>query len=406
MCARNLATQVGGTSIRIVGLANQLSDDHEVHVYSRGDLPEDANPGLTNHELDRLLTPPKYKKAAPFVPDIVDTIVGDMVYRTSNVDEVANRGFDIVHCHKHAHTHKISLVEDRFKAPVLFDMHGLLKSERAIVENDSIINSWSDKLDILFERYLVNEMEYVSTLSKEMTEYVVEEFGINERNVFTIPNGVNPDLFERVNDDRVKEIERKRSLTNKNIVMYVGGVSSLHATTDLLEAFKIVNSEIENVEFVLITRGPTERVRPEFERLTDDISNLQQWSPVPHEQLPTVLELADVLVSSYADNKFSDLIPHTKTLEYMASETPIVVSRTEGHNRMLSHMENAYLYTPEDPHSLAEGITTYLLNETMAREMAVNAKKEIANHTFERAARKAKEAYKYILSDYDADDAS
>jgi glycosyltransferase involved in cell wall biosynthesis len=400
--AKNLAEEVGGTSIRVIGLSNHISRDNDIHIYSPGDLPDEAAPEITAHSLHRFVTPPKYHKLSPYLPAFVDTITGQVMYNMSNAGTIKEESFDIIHCHKHMPSQKFSLVGDKINTPVLFDMHGLLESEQQISPSESLREKISDTLYMKFEKYLVENMAYISTLSQEMTEYVQREFDVAEERVFTIPIGVELEMYENTDETFKEKIKQEYPLDGKDIVMYVGGASQLHGTLNLLRSFDLVNEQRNDVVFLLITRGPTPQIEDEFESMTRNIPSLYQVPPIQHSQLPSLLELADVLVSSYADNKFSDLIPHLKTLEYMASETPVVVARTEGHERIITHKENGYLYEPDDPHSLADGIMTCLNDDDLSNRLARNAKKEVKNHSFERAATMAENAYRSINEDYNS----
>ena len=114
--------------------------------------------------------------------------------------------------------------------------------------------------------------------------------------------------------------------------------------------------------------------------------------------MPIYLKAADLLVVPYANDLFSNMVPHLKTLEYMASGTPIVASRTRGIRDILKHKINAFLVEPESPESMANGIIYALENEEMAKEIGINALNYVSKYfSWDISSKKALEAYTMVI---------
>ncbi len=156
------------------------------------------------------------------------------------------------------------------------------------------------------------------------------------------------------------------------------------------------------ITFVIITHGPTPMIEKRYNELTPGLDNLIQPPPVPHQDMPLYLKAADLLVISYANDMFTNMVPHLKTFEYMASGTPIVATKTKGNEEILVHEKTAFLVEPEDPEAIANGIVKALENDDLAKEIGKNAKKTITEkYSWRNSAKKAIAAYETILAGWD-----
>ncbi len=77
-----------------------------------------------------------------------------------------------------------------------------------------------------------------------------------------------------------------------------------------------------------------------------------------------------------------------KLFEYMAYGIPIVASDMPVFQEILANGKNAILFKPGDPVALAEGIRTLLDDPGLASQIALAAKEDARNYTYERRAEK------------------
>jgi len=400
-CPRDL-TKAGGTPIRVTGLSKYISDYCDVMIFSKGRLPEDIGIKVTHVPLKRFYLPPYYYLLDSVFPKIIKPL-NMLLSWSPGALQLINLDYDILQCSQHVPTFIALTIKNKIDAPILFDMNGLLKSEMKLNARYFIKNVALYPLYTKFEKRILRESDAVSTPSVEMSRYITSEFGIPSEKVFTIPDGFDIELFKNIEPDQIKKIKTELEILDKKVVMYIGAVSPLHDSINLIKSFYLVNKKLKEKKtetvFVIITHGPHPTIKKRYIKLIQGLENLIQLPPVPHQDLPLYLKAADVLVIPYSNDLFTNMVPHLKTFEYMASGTPIVATRTKGNENILVHEKNAFLVEPENPESMADGIVKALKNDNLAKEIGKSAKEDVSEkYSWKNSAKKAIEAYETILS--------
>lgn len=400
-CPRDL-TKAGGTPIRVTGLSKYMSDYCDVTIFSKGELPKDIVNKVTHVPLKRFYLPPYYNLFASFFPKIINPL-NMLLCRSPGTSQLINSDYDILQCSQHNPAFIALMLKNKVDSPILFDMNGLIECEMKLNARYSIKNNILYQLYTKFEKKILLESDAISTPSEEMGKYITSEFGIPSEKVFTIPDGVDIELFKNIEKERIEKIRTDFGTLDKKVVMYVGHISPLHDSLNLIKSFYLVNKNLKErkkeVAFVIITHGPAPTIEKRYIELTQGLDNLIQHPPIPHQDLPLYLKAADVLVIPYADDMFTNMVPHLKTFEYMASGTPIVATRTKGNENILVHEKNAFLVEPENPEDMADGIVKALKNDNLAKEIGKNAKEDIdEKYSWRNSAKKAIEAYETIVS--------
>jgi glycosyltransferase involved in cell wall biosynthesis len=86
-------------------------------------------------------------------------------------------------------------------------------------------------------------------------------------------------------------------------------------------------------------------------------------------------------------------------LEAMAAKSPVVVSNTGGLSEIVEHDVTGVKVYPENPDSLAWGITKVLLNDAYANDLRNNAYKKIQEkYNWNKIAQLTKTVYEAILN--------
>jgi len=85
----------------------------------------------------------------------------------------------------------------------------------------------------------------------------------------------------------------------------------------------------------------------------------------------------------------------------MAAKSPVVVSDTGGLSEIVEHDVNGVKVYPENPDSLAWGMTKVLLDEKYAKWIRNNAyKKVLEKYDWDKISRQTKAVYQAVLKEY------
>lgn len=405
MCTSlNLSYPDGGSS-RVVGLSNSLSERNDVRLLHQGDVPAEVSPlvrskKMGGSDLNRLygLLEPRLE---PVLPNGLRVAIKTGISKRMFAAEVLREPVDIVHSHQHFLTYYLTR-NRAIKAPVVFDIHGLAENQ---IIDESSINSIERRMEMIqlrAEKELIHRSDSVFTGSAAMNQYLARTCNVDIDRFFAIPDGFDQGLFINSNPERYLDVREWIGWEDKIVVGYIGGLSRLHDSLNMVKAFEIVNRELGNrangVRFLIMSGAVDKGIADEFEAISARIPNLSRSPPRPHADLPYYLACADMLLIPYSNNKFSSLVPHLKTFEYMASGKPIVASKTLGNADVLEDGRNSIMADNGDPRSMASGIISLIDNPEQGRMIGQKARDDaFSRYTWERSASLAEIAYANIL---------
>ncbi len=144
--------------------------------------------------------------------------------------------------------------------------------------------------DIL-ESKILRKAERVIFVSDEIKEFYLKKYPFLDSKFTIIPVGVDTDKFKPL---EIKKLRKKYGFPqNDKIVMYAGRFSRDKNIELLLNAYKIIEENVENVRLVLLGSGKEEN---NLRNLSKELKlkNVLFMGDIPHEQLPEILNCADV----------------------------------------------------------------------------------------------------------------
>ena len=224
--------------------------------------------------------------------------------------------------------------------------------------------------------------QYLNTLYKE---YDIEQ-------VFTAHDGVN--IEEYVN------ISKYRFTPNKEeyIILYTGGLFSWKGVNTLVDCIKYLPKS-----FNLVCVGGSGKYLSDFKSYVNkslESNRIKVIAHVSKKELLEYIENADVLVlPNSAKDKMSLYTSPIKMFEYMSSHRPIVASSLSSIKEVLTDMDNAILFEPDNAKDLAEKIQ-YAVSLDCNR-LVSQACKDVKFYTWEKRAHNIKG---YMQSDHNKQD--
>lgn len=242
----------------------------------------------------------------------------------------------------------------------------------------------------LCEEISLSAASLITVVSESLRDELMQA-GIPERKILVNPNAVDPDVFH--SDCGGKEVREGLGFSPHHIVVgFIGSFSYWHGIGVLRQAIELLMAKHENAEqirFVLIGDGP---LRPEIREALAAYSDrgvVVFTGRIAHEQAPSYLDAADILVSPHVPN--SDGTPFfgspTKLFEYMAMGKAIVASNLDQLAQVLTHQESAWLVEPGNATQLAEAIKKLANDPELRSYLGENARRSaLSNHTWQQNA--------------------
>jgi glycosyltransferase involved in cell wall biosynthesis len=209
----------------------------------------------------------------------------------------------------------------------------------------------------------------------------LETQGIDAKNILVASDGVDFEEFN-LQISRAEAREKLGLPIDKKLVVYTGHLYDWKGAQTLADAATHLPAEVQ-VVFV----GGTNEDADNFKEKNQNVKNIIITGHKPHSQIPFYLKAADVLVlPNSGKEKISQFYTSPlKLFEYMASGTPIVASYLPSLLEVLNE-GNSVLVKPDNPQTLAEGISKNLRDKQFAVEISLQALKESKEYSWQKRA--------------------
>lgn len=245
--------------------------------------------------------------------------------------------------------------------PHVYDMHSSLPQQLVNFKYSS--SPLLRQVFLWIERFILRHSESVIVICLDLHQRVEQEgYG---RKALLVENFLE---FEtpRTSEQHRRQKREILGLTGKRVVLYTGNFQAYQGIPLLLEAAARVPTE--DTVFVLVGGDRVSREKMEKKARALGIQEKVVFTgPVPSQEVPLYVDLADVLVSPRLAGSNTPL----KIYSYMKSGKPIVATSLWTHTQVLN--DSLAVLTPAEPRALATGLA-YALSEPQALARAAQAK--------------------------------
>jgi glycosyltransferase involved in cell wall biosynthesis len=213
-------------------------------------------------------------------------------------------------------------------------------------------------------------------ISSAYKNFLNIHYKVPSQKIEVISCGADPSLFSP--QIRGVHIRKKYNIKRDDkVLVYVGTLAKARRLEILLTAFKKVKEEMSNVKLFLVGDGDGKEDLLSMSRELKLLDSVIFTGYVTSESVPSYIAASDIAVSHVPDTPYYSLSSPTKTFEYMAMGKPIVASKILPHTQIISNEVNGILVDYDDPHQYAQTIIHLLTNERKAREIGVQARKDV-----------------------------
>jgi glycosyltransferase involved in cell wall biosynthesis len=245
------------------------------------------------------------------------------------------------------------------------------------------------------EAWLTYEAWRVICCSDYMVSHVKWAFGLPTDKLVMIPNGVDAEVYTRIEHEDLSNFRSKFALPEEKIVLFVGRLVYEKGVHVLINTVPKVLEKV-NAKFIIVGNGYMK------EQLSNIVKNMGLAHKVhftgfvDDETLRKLQKCADVSVVPSLFEPFGIV-----ALEAMAAKSPVVVSDTGGLSEIVEHEVTGVKVYANNPESLTWGITKVLLDENFAKRIKENAYKKVQEkYNWNKIAQQTKATYETILNEY------
>jgi PEP-CTERM/exosortase A-associated glycosyltransferase len=257
---------------------------------------------------------------------------------------------DIIHAHSPVLNAIPALWAGRKRGlPVVYEIRAFWE-DAAVDHGTCSERSLRYKLTRTIETMVCTRADHVAILCNGLKEDLVSRY-IPAEKITPVFNGVNSDDFHPCPAD--EEYLHNWNLSGKKVIGFIGSFYRYEGLDLLVKAFAKVTKNLPDAVLLLVGGGEMEG---ELTQLVTDLqlgNNVVMPGRVPHERVPGVYAMVDILAYPRYSMRLTELVTPLKPLEAMAMGKALVASDVGGHKELINHGETGVLFKAGDVDALA-----------------------------------------------------
>jgi PEP-CTERM/exosortase A-associated glycosyltransferase len=346
-----------GYVFRTLGIVNQqraLGWEPVLLTSGKHYAPGPAREQIGGWELLRTPMPTGLAARLPWLREL--KIVSDLGRRLDDV--IGEVRPAILHAHSPA-LNALSAIRAgrRHRVPVVYEMRSLWE-DAAGSSGTQGIAGLRYRATKMLETHALHRADAVTTICQGLREDMTAR-GIPAEKITIIPNAVDRDAFGGPGaPDRA--LAGRLGLTGRTVLAFFGSFYFYEGLHLLLRAVPLLRHQQPDLAVLLVGGGPEESNLRSMARDFGVGGDIIFAGRVAHEEMQRYYNLADLFVFPRVSMRLTELVTPLKPLEAMAQERIVVASSVGGHRELIRDRETGYLFPPNDPQRLAEGVSAAL----------------------------------------------
>jgi 1,4-alpha-glucan branching enzyme len=378
---------IGGISPHVYNLSRNLARNGVKVFVVTCDFP-----GAPQHEvLDgvEVYRIDSYKNPSPDFATWVYLMNVNMQKEAAKIIRNLDGHIDVLHAHDWLVATAGIGLKHVFRKPLFVTMHSTEIGRRNGIHFDY------ERMIHETEAWLTYEAWKVICCSAYMVSHVRWAFGLPPDKQVMIPNGVNADVYAKAQSEDLTQFRKRFALADEKIVLFVGRLVYEKGVHVLVNAIPRVLEKV-NAKVVIVGNGYMQEQISGIVKVLGIDRKVMFTGFVDDETLRRLQICADVSVVPSLFEPFGIV-----ALEAMAAKSPVVVSDTGGLGEIVEHDVDGVKVYPNNPESLAWGITRVLTDEGNANRLRSNAYKKIREkYNWDRIAEQTRDMYRTVLNEY------
>lgn len=247
---------------------------------------------------------------------------------------------------------------------ILADVHGMPKSSFA---------SWVHKI-----------VDGNVCISKSLADALMHKLNLPSEKLCVAHSGVKIKRFISRSESKEELRTRLNLPRNKNIICYTGKV--YYRYEEISYYLQVAEKLNEDTVIVIVGGRPDQVSMWRKECAERNISNIIFCSFVLPSEIPDYLRAADLLLMYYSPSPLNEYRSPGKLFEYLASGVPVVASRTQSIEEIVSDGENVFLVEPYQPRLLIKKINEILTSGELLEYDGRNGRECVKEFTWRKRA--------------------
>mgnify|MGYP001156830210 CR=1 FL=1 len=255
---------------------------------------------------------------------------------------------------------------------------------------DKVVDTIGYLYSMLIGRRVFKLADGIQLMSSQLAEYM-KRLDIDEHRVFTIPRGVDIEMFQpRDGDERLKnELGIKE---NDTTILYVGRLDLVKGIDYLLPAAKEILANRDNadsIKFLIVGGGS---LRKQFTKSASSFPKNIIFLGFRND-VPKLMNIAHMLVLTSLSEGAANVV-----MEASASGLPVVATAVGEVPQIIADGETGRLVKPKDVDGLVEQIEAIIDNPLLGKKMGEAGRKRMEQrYSWKIICEKLEKAYQEVI---------
>jgi PEP-CTERM/exosortase A-associated glycosyltransferase len=241
-------------------------------------------------------------------------------------------------------------------------------------------NSWQYRLAKGLEKWTCGKADQVAVLCHGMRDDLIER-GIPSAKLGVVFNGANLEDFQPREPD--PDYRKEWKLEGKQVVAFIGSFFHYEGLDLLLDAVAHLRVTRRDFALLLVGGGKMEgELTAKIHRLGLG-ETIVMPGRIPHERIPGVYALVDVLIYPRYSIRLTELATPLKPFEAMAMGKAVAASDIGGHREIIEHGKTGLLFAAGDVSALSETLRSLLDDPGLRERLAKCASDWVREHSWD-----------------------
>lgn len=263
--------------------------------------------------------------------------------------------------------------------PLVYEIRAFWE-DAAVYHGTYAEDSWQYKLTNRLERWACRKADQVAVLCRGLKNELIER-GVPSEKLTVVFNGVNLEDFQTRGPDL--EYIKAWNLEGKQVIGFIGSFFRYEGLDLLVEAMAHMIAKRPNLALLLVGGERMEaKLREQIQRLGLG-KDVIMPGRIPHERIPGVYALVDILVYPRYSIRLTELVTPLKPFEGMAMGKAVVASDIGGHREIIEHGKTGLLFAAGNISALSETLGLLLDEPALRESLATRASNWVREHSWD-----------------------
>jgi putative colanic acid biosynthesis glycosyltransferase WcaI len=220
------------------------------------------------------------------------------------------------------------------------------------------------------EKWSYRKAAYVNAVTEGIRDALLLKKSVAPEKVLFLPNGVDTIRYQPRAEDAA--LKKALGLDGKRVILWAGTLGYAHDLENTLLAAQLLSDQAE-IHFLFVGDGSAKASLQELAGKLR-LSNVTFCEPVPLEQLPPYLSIADCGLASLLNIPIHEGARPSKIFPILASGKPLIfVGKGEG-ARLVQQAGAGVVVAPGDPAALAQAVLQLTGEPESARALGMRGR--------------------------------